>query len=287
MSLDGKHIHNRVLSVQSTLSKAERKIADYILNEPQAAITMTASQLAKASDTSPASVIRFCRSIGISSFTELKVKLSAELDAPSVSSYSDITPNESPDTIKNKLLNNAIHTLTETVQLMDESVNATVDALYQTDMLFVYGIGASGIVAENIAQKFNRVGKTAMAFQDHHLLLTTMSSLGKNGLLMVVSNSGETSEILHIVKIAKQIGCQTVGVTQFGKSPLNQLVDWSLHTYNANEGNFRSAATSSLLNQFMVIDILFYNYVTKYYQEFEEKIVNSREMIQLFEDLIK
>ena len=84
--MEGKHIHRRVESIFSELTQSEKKIAQMVLETPEEVIQMTANELAKASQTSPASVIRFCRSIGISGFTELKLKLSAEVDTPNYTS---------------------------------------------------------------------------------------------------------------------------------------------------------------------------------------------------------
>ncbi|MGX6961757.1 MurR/RpiR family transcriptional regulator [Vagococcus xieshaowenii] len=281
--MEGKMLENRIHNLIPSLSKAEQKIATYVLNYPEKVITMTASQLAQASETSPATVIRFCRSVGIESYTELKVKLSAEISKPQQVSYSDITPNESISEIKEKLLSNANHTLNETVHFLeDEVVEQVAEAIYQAEVVYVYGIGASFLVAENIAQKFNRIGKLTMAMVDHQLLLATMAAGPSNSLLIGVSNLGETKEVVQLVKIAQQYNLTTVGLSQFGQNSLNQAVDLSIKIFKAKETEQRSAATSSLLNQFMAVDVLFYTFISKFHHEYSDNIINSKHIIETF-----
>ncbi|EOL44643.1 hypothetical protein RV11_GL002390 [Enterococcus phoeniculicola] len=281
--MEGKHIHRRVESIFSELTQSEKKIAQMVLETPEEVIQMTANELAKASQTSPASVIRFCRSIGISGFTELKLKLSAEVDTPNYTSYSDISPGEPIKDIKSKLLGNAYQSMKDTVNLIDENViDETNELIRKAPIVYVYGLGASYLVAENIAQKWNRIGKTVVCLSDAHLLLVILTSAVKEAVFIGISNSGETKEVIHMLKIAKNSGLKTISITQFGSNTISHLTDVSIHTVRSNEAELRSAATSSLLAQFMAIDVLFYAYVSESYEENITRIRQSRKAIEQY-----
>lgn len=285
MATSGKIVRNRITNLVSELSNSEQKIAEYVLAYPEKVIGMTANKLSEVSGTSPATVIRFCHSIGIESYTEFKVKLSAEIDKPDTISYSDITPNAAISEIKTKLLNNATHTLNETIHFLeDEVVEKVVEEIKLADMVYVYGIGASHLVAENIEQKFNRMGKLSMCFSDHQLLLATMAAGPKNSVLIGVSNSGETKEVVSLIRLAKKYQMKTVGISQFGNNSLNQTVDWAIKVFKAKENAERSAATSSLLNQFMAVDVLFYTFMSKYHAEYVDSIKDSKKIITEFKE---
>ncbi|KAF1297375.1 RpiR family transcriptional regulator [Enterococcus sp. JM4C] len=278
-----KHIHHRVKSIFNELTQSEKKIAQMVLDTPDAVIQMTASELAKASQTSPASVIRFCRSIGISGFTELKLKLSAEVDAPRYTEYSDISQGEPVKDIKNKLLGNAYQSMRETVNLIDEEViDATNQLIRKAPIVYVYGLGASYLVAENIAQKWNRIGKTVVCLSDAHLFLVILTSAVKEAVFIGISNSGETKEVIHLLKVAKNSGLKTISMTQFGANTISGMTDISIQTVRSNEAELRSAATSSLLAQFMAIDVLFYAYVSENYTENITRIRQSREVVEQY-----
>lgn len=281
--MEGRHIHQRIESILGELTQSEQKIASIVLEKPEAVIEMTANDLAKVSKTSPASVIRFCKSINIPSFTELKLKLSAELTSTTYTGYSDIVPGEPIKEIKNKLLGNAYQSMKETVNLLDERVIISViEAIKQASLVYVYGVGASYLVAENIAQKWNRIGKTCVCVADAHLFLSILIAAPKDAVFIGISNSGETREVSRLADVAQESGLKTIGITQFGSNTLSNISDISVQTVRSKEAEIRSAATSSLLAQFMAIDVLFYAYVSENYAENINRIRLSRKAVDKY-----
>lgn len=284
--MNNKHVHFRVRSIFDDLTRSERKIAQFILEKPEDVIKMTASDLAKATKTSPASVIRFCKSIGIPSFPELKLELSAERDTPETKEYSDILPNEKISDVKSKLLGNAYQSMKETIQLADEETLVTVSReMAKAPFIYVYGIGSSYLVAENLAQKWNRIGKVCICMADVHLLISSLTSAPEGTLFIGISNSGETIEVLSLNQIAKNRGLKTISLTEFGINSLSKKADINLKTVKSKEVALRSAATSSLMSQFMLVDLLFYTYVIGDYEKHMDNILTSRELVDDYKKL--
>ena len=278
--MNGKHVDYRVRSIFEDLTRSERKIAQFVLDKPEEVIKMTASELAKVSETSPASVIRFCKSIGIPSFPELKLELSAERDSPVNQEYSDIVPNEKISDVKSKLLGNAYQAMKETVQLADETTLLKASKeIADASIVYVFGIGSSYLVAENVAQKWNRIGKVCICMADVHQLISSLTSAPEGTLFIGISNSGETAEVLSLNRIAQNRGLKTISITEFGMNSLSKKTDINLNTVRSKEVALRSAATSSLMSQFMLIDLLFYTYVLEDYDKHMENILNSRELV--------
>lgn len=284
--MNSKHVHFRIRSIFDDLTRSERKIAQFIMEKPEEVIKMTASDLAKASETSPASVIRFCKSIEIPSFPELKLELSAEREAPFATEHSDILPNEKISDVKSKLLGNAYQSMKETVQLADEKTLIQASKkIAEASSIYVFGIGSSYLVAENVAQKWNRIGKICICMPDVHQLIANLTSAPKGALFIGISNSGETAEVLSLNKIAQSRGVQTISVTEFGVNSLSKKANLNLKTARSKEVVLRSAATSSLLSQFMLIDLLFYTYVLEDYEKHMEHILSSRELVDEYKRL--
>ena len=280
--MKSKHIHQRVESLYNDLTHSEQKIANLVLERPEDVTKMTASELAKESQTSPASVIRFCKSISIPSFPELKMALSAEKQWEVPKEYSDILPNEKISDVKAKLLGNAYQSMQETVQLVsDDTLKQAVSLISNAPFVYVYGIGSSYLVAENIAQKWNRIGKVCICIADIHLLIASLTSAVPGSVFIGISNSGETSEVLEINHIAKENGIKTIGISQFGMNSLSKKVDLSLQTVKSKEAELRSAATSSLMSQFILIDLLFHIYVL---EEYDKNMANIRESRKLVDN---
>ncbi len=275
-------------SMLEELPKAERRIAEKILEEPEKIILMTAAQLGEYSKSSAATVIRLTKRLNLASFTELKVFISSEIENEQQEVYSDISPDESVAEIMDKIHWNSSLAMRDTVSVLDEqSLIASADLIGKASVVYTFGIGASSIVAENIAQKWSRIGKTCIHLQDPHVLLAALVSSEKDTVFVGISNSGETQEVVKLAQMAKTNGHQTIAITQFGKNALNRDVDVSLQHVRANEVQTRSAATSSLHAQFLVVDVLFYVYASRNYDKALSKIFNSRDAIKEYNQEIR
>lgn len=281
--MNNKNVQFRIQSIFNDLTRSERKIAQFIMDQPDEAIKMTASELALASSTSPASIIRFCKSIGIPSFTELKLELSAERSTPIVNEYSDILPNEKVSDLKTKLLGNAYQALKETVNLADDDILHQASKLIkEAQLIYVYGIGSSYLVAENIAQKWNRIGKICICKSDVHQLISDLSSATQESLFIGISSSGETFEVISLNNLAKSRKLKTISITGFGMNTLSKNSDINLNSIRSKEVELRSAATSSLMSQFILTDILFYTYLLEDYDSHTKNITESRKLIDQY-----
>ena len=262
------------------LPLSEKKIAEVILKDPVSVINMNSSLLAKKAGSSSAAVIRFCRSIGLKGFVDLKLQLSADLQGINDNVYTDIVPGEDLEQIKKKFLVNTHHVFKETNHTLDsEAVSQATKLFYESSVIYPFGVGASGIVAEDFQQKFSRIGKKVIVLQDQHVLATALAVADDRALFLGISNGGEKSEVLALTKMAKEFGVQTISLTRNTENTLSTLADVPLKTAFAQEPPLRSGATVSLLAQMYAIDILFYAYVTNYYQASIQKLEKSKEAI--------
>ncbi|MCK1991204.1 MurR/RpiR family transcriptional regulator [Peribacillus muralis] len=280
------YVENVILRIESLLNqlpKSERKIAQYILDNPNEIIRMTIHELAANAEASSSAVTRFCRSIKVNSFSELKVSLSSLISQPEKKGFYDIEPNESIASIMDKIVSNSVQAIQETAHYLDEAVlDQIVETMREADVIYVYGLGASWLIAEDITQKWLRLGKIVSANQDPHITATALAAASKNTVFFCISNSGETEEVLQLVDIAKAYGIKTIGLSRLGNNGLTKKVDMSLHHVRAPEAKFRSAATSSLFAQLLTVSIIFYAYVSKYYNEYKNSIERSRESVLKF-----
>ncbi|CAJ1179359.1 MurR/RpiR family transcriptional regulator [Companilactobacillus paralimentarius] len=278
-------VRGRILNSQSELSAAERKVAEFILQNPNKTIQMTAVQLATASGSSPASVIRLTKRLEIDSFTTLKILLSSDLtkNQSDPKMNDDIRPNEDLNSIKGKLLTSALESIRETTdQLNRGEVTRLVKAIIGSNQLFLFGVGASNLVAENISQKWNRIGYPTVADDDLNSLVPKLVNAKKGGILWVISNSGESPEVLIAAKNAKKYNLKLVSLTRFGKNSLAKLSDIAVHTSQPKESPNRIAATNSLLAQFMIIDIIFYYFVSQTYDSSSKVLIDSHNAIEQY-----
>ncbi len=271
---------SHIKSMMEEYSSAEKKLADYIINNVEKIPTMTANELAESAGLSAPTVVRFSKKIGYQSLTDFKINISTELQTGIDEGFSDIQPNESFYSIKNKLGNNAQVAIRETVDVLkEEKIQEVVQSLEGAETVFLYGVGASSLVVEDIVQKWSRVGKPIIFEKDIHVLLPQLVSNETKKVLWLISNSGNTADVVAVGEIAKNLGIPVIALTQFGTNHLSRIADVVIQTSRPKEITNRSAATNSLLAQFVTIDIIFYLYMAKN-EQLSEKVGKTRQAIK-------
>ncbi|WP_285865580.1 MurR/RpiR family transcriptional regulator [Lederbergia lenta] len=266
------------------LPPSERKIAEYILRHPREAISMTASELGKQSETSSAAVIRLCKSLDLKGFQELKLRIAGDLQKTQTQGFRDIEPNESKYSIIEKMTFNSIQTIRETAELIStDELTKAVEALQAAKTIHFFGIGASGIIAQDAQHKFLRINKNATAFSDTHIAAMIVANAKEDDVVVGISFSGETFEVAKILELANQHGAKTISLTKYGTSSVSEQADIRLYTSATREPAFRSGATSSRIAQLQAIDILFMCVASQEYEEAVTYIDDTREAIEFLQ----
>ncbi|MGM0216975.1 MurR/RpiR family transcriptional regulator [Enterococcus sp. AZ126] len=276
---------NIILTIQDHqkhLPGSEQKVAEYILKNTSEVINLSAQELAKKSGSSPAAIIRFCRSIEVSGFTDLKLLLSANLGSVHTQMSTEVENGETTNAIKEKLQHRLIHILERTNEhLESEAIDQAVVDLQCAEIIFVYGLGASSLVAQDIYQKFTRLGLNVFFTMDHHLFASALGTNGLKGIFIGVSNSGKNQETNALADLAIEKGLMVIGLTADSDSLLAKKSSILLLTPAGGEAPLRSAATVSLTAQLYVVDVLFFAYAAKNYQETLEKIQYSKQAVEI------
>lgn len=264
------------------LPGSEKKVAEYILNNTSEVINLSAQELAKKAGSSPAAIIRFCRSIEVNGFTDLKLLLSANLGAVNTQMYTEVENGETTAAIKEKLQHRLIHVLERTNEhLEDSAIDQAVEDLEEAEIIFVYGLGASSLVAQDIYQKFTRLGLSVFYTMDHHLFASAIGTNRLKGIFIGISNSGTNQETNALADLAIEKGLTVIGLTANSDSALAKKSSVLLLTPVGGEAPLRSAATVSLTAQLYVVDVLFFAYAAKNYIETLEKIQLSKEAVEI------
>jgi DNA-binding MurR/RpiR family transcriptional regulator len=250
------------------LSPAEQRVARLVIADPAAAARQTITELASAAGTSEATVIRFCRSVGMSGYPQLRIRLAAEAarrveppDARVVGG--DIPPGADMAQIIATISFNDARAVEETAEQLDvaacEQAVAVLSAAGRVD---VFGVGASGSVAADFQQKLHRIGRTAFYWPDTHTALTSAALLGKGDVALGISHTGTTTDCVDVLDQARQQGATTIALTNYPRSPIAEVADVVLTTA-ARETTYRSGAMASRLAQLTVVDCLFVGVAAK------------------------
>ena len=263
--LKGPHRADLLGDIRSAFSSfhaSEAAIAQTVLNDPAAVSQMKISDLAEHSETSVASIVRFSKAMGFKGYPEFRMALVGEVSRRSAFIHegheleSGITLDDSATEIIRKITSADALAIQATAERLDlNDFVSTIDAWEQADTIGIVGFASSGYVAMDLQLKLNRFGKHAYSWKDFHTALTSVSMLKKGDVLVAVSHSGKTAEILDVMTQFKKRGVKIVLITNALRSPATQIADYTLFTA-ARETTFRSGATASRIAQLTVVDCL-------------------------------
>lgn len=274
----------RMNSFKHSFSPTELKIFHYIESNPEKATHMTAKQLAQAANVSAPSIVRFSQKMGYASLTDFKIQLSTELQSTKTvpTTYADVQPNESFHSIKQKIATNAQISLNETVGILqEETFLQAIELIKHAPAILTFGVGASALTAQDIVHKWSRIGQFVSNERDIHLFIPQLINAPANSVVWLISNSGKTPELLYLADIAKKKQLPILTLTQLGANPLHESATIGMQTARPMEAENRSAATNSILSQFLTVDILFYLYISQNHQ-YIKQILESKKIMEDF-----
>ncbi|UOQ92343.1 MurR/RpiR family transcriptional regulator [Halobacillus shinanisalinarum] len=243
-------------------TKSENKIYTYIQANKQQVIYHSLTELSEASEVAEATVLRFFRKLGFKGFQDFKF-----LFAQEVSLESD--PN-SDETFIEKIRNNIVEAVEDSYDIVDtEGLNAAVDAIDASDDVVVFGIGSSGIAGLDMQNRLMRIGKHVSVVTDPHFQLMRASSMNENTVVIAISLTGSTKDIIDTVKIAKEKKATIIALSNYTKSPLTKFADHILLS-SAKESPLDSGSLVSKITQLFLIDLICTGLTVKNYGEAEK-----------------
>lgn len=250
----------RLREAKATMTPVEKLAAEYVETHLLTVPSLSVKQLAKASNTSEASIIRFYKTLGYRGYREFVLSLSSALGSmedDSPNEYTDIRPGDCLDTIISNVSHNNCQSIEDTLSVLNKAeVARAVEILCKAPRIDFYGVGASGLVCQDAQQKFMRINKRCAAYVDSHSQMTAAALLGPEDVAVIFSNSGNTIEILDTLALTKSSGATTIAITRYSKSELAKESDIVLHI-STPEITFRSGAMGSRIAMLNIVDILF------------------------------
>lgn len=248
-----KHIRQQY----SDMRRKERMIADYLLEYKDAFITSSISVNAGNIGVSQASITKFSKKLGLSGLSQLKVQLAKEQDDVTAQYSEELLSDDSVKNTLDKALNNTVTALYNTRQTVDSTgLKEASEWLSGAGEVVLFGIGGSRVPCEDLYLKLARIGIKVDVPFDNHVALTKMQALKEDGVVVVFSTSGRTTEIVDILKRAKAQGTKSILVTQNVNSAARNNADIVLST-SLEENNIRIGTMTARMSQLYLVDALF------------------------------
>lgn len=227
----------------SSFSTKEKGIADYLLSSPAEASRSTIHLLAKKTNVSNATITRFCKKVSCINFAELKVKLASE------------THHNIEDNIDSRLKQQYIDVFRDVQGLNNpEVIQKTLQLISEANQIYIYGLGSSGLAAQELNYRLNRMGFSCEAVTDSHLMIIRSTLLKEDDLLIAFSRSGQTRELITSITKAKESGAKIASLTAYHDTHLTKLSDEVLKTIHPGRNAYMSTGLD--ISTLYLIDLI-------------------------------
>ena len=239
------------------MTRTEKRIADYVSAHVSEVMDQTISELAAAVGSSEITISRFCKKLGFGGLQSFKIALAAKLYTQTETVYQDIDAADTNEIIVQKVFRNIMDGLQDTLKLLDyAAIERAALLIRSARRIAVYGFGNSATVCRDIETRFLRFGMVVQAYSDAHQQATSASLLTGKAVVIAVSHTGATLELIDTVRTARAAGAAVIIITSHAHSPLAKLGDIVLHGMG-REVHYSSEAVSSRLIHMAITDALY------------------------------
>ena len=250
---------DRIQAALPSLAPAEQRVAKLCLADPRAFAKLPVSVLADRSHVSKPTVVRFCRSVGYDGLSDFKRKLAGTVNEGVPFIHRSVDTDDKTADVMVKVIDNTVAAFLKyrneaSTLAIDRALAALMVAYEGKKRIQFFGVGNSGVVAQDAQHKFFRLGVNTVAYSDGHMQVMSASTLGPGDCVIVISNSGRTRDLMDACDIARKNGATTIVITASG-SPLASAGHVHLSADHPESFDKYSPMVSRLLH-LMIIDIL-------------------------------
>jgi RpiR family carbohydrate utilization transcriptional regulator len=250
---------DRIKASLPSLAPAEQRVGKLVLQDPRAFANLPVTQLADRAHVSKPTVVRFCRSVGYDGLSDFKLKLAGSVSEGVPFIHRSVDADDKTTDVMVKVIDNTVAAFLKyrndaSASALDQAVKALAETHSTGKRIEFYGVGNSGIVAQDAQHKFFRLGMNTIAYSDGHMQVMSASMLSQGDCVVVISNSGRTRDLMDACDIAKKRGATTIVITA-SASPLANAGQIHL-TADHPESYDRYSPMVSRLLHLLIIDIL-------------------------------
>ncbi|HBF0400656.1 TPA: MurR/RpiR family transcriptional regulator [Clostridioides difficile] len=268
------------------VTKSDKLLIAYIKENIDDVFYKPISQIAKESNIGEATITRFVKKMNFNGLQDFKVTLAQEISTINKKNIINKNiQNDEPalDTAK-KLLSSNVTTLENTVEIINsKDVHDCARLIISAKKVYFIGIGYSGIIAQDSNYKFMRIGLNCVSFDSSHTMIMMSSIMEEGDLIIAISHSGETEEIIKTVKLARANNAKIISITENKNSELKDISDVHL-SYVSGETVLETGSISSKLAQFFIIDLVYTQVVKELSNEAIERKIKTTNAIKLFKN---
>ncbi|MCH4887516.1 MurR/RpiR family transcriptional regulator [Acidaminobacter sp. JC074] len=243
-------MRSKIESYYPSLTKSEKKVADYIFANFKDIMYLSVTELAEHADVGETTIFRFCKKLGFKGYPEFKLMIAQDIVNLEKAEESEST------SYKSMIKDNIIAEINECYEtLSDDHLNRAIESIYNSNRVFFFGVGSSGITATTAKERFMRIGFPSDVATDAHRMNMVSSVLSENDTIVAFSLSGATTDVLESLAIAKENGVNIIAATSYIKSPITKLSDVILQT-SGKANLMEGGSLVNSISQLFIVDLL-------------------------------
>ena len=266
------------LEFELEFSESEKEIAKYILNHGEAVLSMSVKELAKHTYTSPATIVRLCKKIGLEGYNDFKIKYSAELQydlqhTDRIDVNFPFQKDDSHPLICHKLASLSQEVIADTVKLIDfNQLHQIVDLIYHYPTIDIYGSGNSLLAAMSFQHKMMRISRDVNLRVLHGEQIFMSYNTNPDRIGMIISYSGETNEVIQIAQTLKEKKTPLIVLTSIGDNRLSHYADYILNIGSREKIFTKIAPFASQISLEYLLNVIF---SCLFQKDYEQNIQNK------------
>ena len=273
----------RIREFEESYTSTEKLIAKYILEHGNEILNYSAQTLGEKTNTSAAAIIRFSKKIGFKGFSDLKMNLAQSHSNEQHGLDVDIIFNENDDmtSLVDKGCRLNMNTVLKTYQLINISdLEKAINLLCEASTIYLFGVGGSSVITNDIEQKLIRIGKKVIYNNDLHIQMTFTQSMTKDDVALIISYSGTTTGLVDISKILVEKNIPYISITQINQNFLSKNSTVALRV-PSEEKELRIGAVSSRISSFVITDLLYYGVFKKNFDKNKDNLIDSKNNVSI------
>lgn len=244
---------SKIISMQNNLTVSENEIAQYVMNNAEEVVTSTITAIARSTDTSEASINRFCKKLGFKGFNSFKIALAQE------NFYNTMKEKGDSDDVGviSSISRDYRQMIMNTSAMLDEDLlSKAVDCIKKAERVYIFAYSSTSLMAQELEFKLNTIGINAKAVLDINFMRVAVTNIKKNDLAVVIAPTLLMRDIYHVLTSCKERGAQVLTITSYDSPKLNDLVDYRFVTSDKITAKNSLSLSNNIIFLF-VIDVIF------------------------------
>lgn len=278
--IDPKVIGAQIRMRMPDLTPLEHKVVGHIIAKEDFSEDTSIKDIATETEVSEAMIVKIAKKLGFLGYRDFRASLVEYRKLEVSQMFNEISPDDDMQQLMHKVFRNSIQALEETLAILQPQVlMRAVDLLCGAQEIILYGVGGSAEIARDLMHKFLRIGVRSQVYDDSHMMLMSASLCSDHSVVIAISHSGCTSDVIEPLALARERGAKTIVLTNYDNSPITKYADVVLASTSQGSA-FLGENAASRIAMLNILDVLFVALAQKNLAVSEENLIKTRSAVK-------